>query len=136
MQNLVADVVKREYTLMRALNPKRLSLPHGKPRWNERLLWEHITPSSNGSITTLPLDAPLKQWPTKSRNIPLLRFEKVATDVAGSIDLIEKKSNQQATLTIALFLKPNIGIGLEKQLTNRLRDCYPSFRPISPWANC
>ena len=95
MQNLVADVVKREYTLMRALNPKRLSLPHGKPRWNERLLWEHITPSSNGSITTLPLDAPLEQWPTKSRNIPLLRFEKVASDVAAT-DRFNRKDKQSA----------------------------------------
>ena len=58
-------------------------------------MWEHITPLSNGSITTLPLDAPLEQWPTKSRNIPLLRFEKVAADVAAT-DRFNRKDKQSA----------------------------------------
>ena len=74
MQNLVADVIKREYALMRSVHWKRLSLPDGRPRWNERLLWEFITPASKGTITTLPLDAPIEAWPGDERRIPLLDF--------------------------------------------------------------
>ena len=57
-------MLSSEYTLMRALGQATFSSSR-QPRWNEQLLW-NILPSSNGSITTLPLDAPLKQWPTKS----------------------------------------------------------------------
>ena len=74
MQNLVADVIKREYALMRSMQWKRLSLPDGRPRWNERLLWEFITPAPKGTITTLPLDAPIEAWPGDERRIPLLNF--------------------------------------------------------------
>ena len=74
MQNLVADVIKREYALMRSVQWKRLSLPDGRPRWNERLLWEFITPAPKGTITTLPLDAPIEAWPGDERRIPLLNF--------------------------------------------------------------
>ena len=74
MQNLVADVIKREYALMRSMQWKRLSLPDGRPRWNERLLWEFITPTPKGTITTLPLDAPIEAWPGDERRIPLLNF--------------------------------------------------------------
>ena len=74
MQNLVADVIKREYAMMRSVHWKRLSLPDGRPRWNERLLWEFITPAPKGTITTLPLDAPIEAWPGDERRIPLLNF--------------------------------------------------------------
>jgi len=74
MQNLVAGVLKREYALLKSLRYKRLSLPDGRPRWNERLLWEFITPASKGSITTLPLDAPIEAWPSDERRIPVLNF--------------------------------------------------------------
>jgi hypothetical protein len=74
MQNLVADVIKREYALMRSVHWKRLSLPDGRPRWNERLLWEFITSAPKGTITTLPLDAPIEAWPSDERRISLLNF--------------------------------------------------------------
>jgi hypothetical protein len=74
MQNLVADFIKREYALMRSVHWKRLSLPDGRPRWNERLLWEFITPTPRGTLTTLPLDAPIEAWPGDERRIPLLNF--------------------------------------------------------------
>jgi hypothetical protein len=74
MQNLVADVIKREHALMRSVHWKRLSLPDGRPRWNERLLWEFITPTPRGTLTTLPLDAPIEAWPGDERRIPLLNF--------------------------------------------------------------
>jgi hypothetical protein len=96
MQNLVADVIKREYALMRSLHYKRLSLPDGRPRWNERLLWEYITPAPNGSITTLPLDAPLEQWPTDERQLPLLHFETAAYD-ADPANRFNRDEKQSAT---------------------------------------
>jgi hypothetical protein len=96
MQNLVADVIKREYALMRSLHYKRLSLPDGRPRWNEQLLWEYITPAPNGSITTLPLDAPLEKWPSTERHLPLLHFE-TATYEAGSENRFYRNEKQSAT---------------------------------------
>ena len=129
MQNLVADVIKREYALMRSVHWKRLSLPDGKPRWFERLLWEFITSAPKGTITTLPLDAPIEAWPGDERRIPLLNFIGADHDKEKGKRFNRKASKWLIDRVTDSHPPRRIGCGHGKPPTARWKVCSRSSTP-------
>jgi hypothetical protein len=71
MQNLMADVVKRELALRTFQWSERLGRLDGQTTWGERLLWEYITAAPEKSVRTVAIDAPTRH---NEVLVPLLNF--------------------------------------------------------------
>jgi len=77
IQNLMADVVKRELALRRFQWNERLGRLDGQTTWGERLLWEHITAAPEKRVRTVAIDAPTQHQDVL---VPLLTFSTRTND--------------------------------------------------------